>query len=171
MGRLTKQMRMLRVAHRGASETRPENTIPAYVKACVDGADVVEVDVRKTCDGAWVAIHDPNVDRTTDATGEVAGMSLAALRRLDAGASFSPEYRGTRVPTLSEVYEAVAGRAALLLWRKPSSVCTTSRFGICSLNGFTGLSSGREEKKASRHIVANAATKRPVQPIGPMINP
>ncbi len=47
------------VAHRGASNLAPENTIKAFQKAIEIGADMIELDVRKTRDGVLVAAHDP----------------------------------------------------------------------------------------------------------------
>ncbi len=58
-------------------------------------------------------IHDDTVDRTTDGTGPVRTMTIAALERLDAGARFvAPDGtrpfrdRGIRVPTLAALLEA-----------------------------------------------------------------
>ena len=98
------------VAHRGASADAPENTIPAFQLAVDMGADAIEVDVHLTADGKLAVIHDETLDRTTDLTGAVAAMTLARIRRADAGFRFetvdgSYPFRGKkiRVPTLSEV--------------------------------------------------------------------
>jgi glycerophosphoryl diester phosphodiesterase len=69
--------------------------------------------VHTTADGHVVVIHDATVDRTTDSTGAVREMTLAEVKRLDAGYRFSPDggatfpYRdaGIRIPTLEEVYD------------------------------------------------------------------
>jgi glycerophosphoryl diester phosphodiesterase len=94
------------VAHRGASEEEPENTLGALRRAIELGADMVELDVHLSRDGHPVVIHDFRVDATTDGTGEVAALTLAELRRLDAG-------RGERIPTLDEFAEAAGGRCGL----------------------------------------------------------
>jgi glycerophosphoryl diester phosphodiesterase len=57
-----------------------------------------------------VIIHDATVDRTTDRQGRVKDMSLAELRSLDAGGFFAEQYRGEKVPTLEEVFEALGKR-------------------------------------------------------------
>jgi glycerophosphoryl diester phosphodiesterase len=101
------------LAHRGASARAPENTLEAFRLAVEEGAGGLELDVHATRDGEIVVIHDATVDRTTDSSGAVAGMTLEELRRLDAGYRFSPDNgrtfpyrgRGTRIPTLAEVYE------------------------------------------------------------------
>lgn len=99
------------LAHRGASEMAPENTMEAFRLGGEAGAGGLELDVHLTRDGHVVVIHDPTVDRTTSGAGAVAEMTLDELRTLDAGYSFSPDdgatfpYRGrnVRVPTLAEV--------------------------------------------------------------------
>src|SRR5262245_48185752 len=74
------------VAHRGASLESPENTLPAIDRAIALGAAVVEIDLRYSADGEVVLMHDETVDRTTLGSGLVSRMTLAELRRLDAGA-------------------------------------------------------------------------------------
>lgn len=105
--------RTLGVAHRGASRYAPENTLAAFRRALEDGAPAVECDVRRTGDGHLVVIHDPTVDRTTDGRGAVGSLPLEALRRLDAGRWFGPEWAGERVPLFDEVLELGRGRALI----------------------------------------------------------
>ena len=45
-------------AHRGASRAKPENTLDAFREAKAQGADGVELDVRRSRDGAMVIHHD-----------------------------------------------------------------------------------------------------------------
>lgn len=108
----------LLIAHRGGSGLAPENTMAAFEGAVRDwAADMIELDVRATADGACVVIHDATVDRTTDGSGAVADMSLAELQSLDAGYRFTPDggrtfpFRGCgiRVSTFDEVLERVPG--------------------------------------------------------------
>ena len=99
------------VAHRGASQRAPENTMEAYRLAVELGADAVELDVHLTVDGELAVIHDETLQRTTDRTGLVAGMTMDAIRQADAGAAFAPTGgddrpfagKGLFVPTLGEV--------------------------------------------------------------------
>ena len=104
---------MLIIAHRGSSREFPENTLPAFAAAIDAGARMCELDVQLTRDGAAVVIHDDSVDRTTDGTGPVAAMTLAEIRRLDAGINFGAAFAGTRIPTLEEVLMLVRGCCAL----------------------------------------------------------
>ncbi len=95
--------------HRGAAAYVPENTLAAFEEGIRRGADLLELDVHLSRDGELVVIHDHDVARTTDGRGYVRALTLAELKRLDAGAPFGPEYAGQRIPTLAEVIETVAG--------------------------------------------------------------
>lgn len=99
--------KVLVYGHRGAKAYRPMNTIPAFEYASEQGADGVELDVQLSADGELVIVHDFTVDGTTNGSGNVADMTLAQLKALDAGAWFAPEYEGTRIPTLDEVFDAI----------------------------------------------------------------
>lgn len=89
-------------AHRGASDTHPENTLAAFREAIVLGAQMIEFDVALTKDGALVLMHDTTVDRTTDGHGPVTDLTLAEIQKLDAGAWKGGKFKGERVPTLKE---------------------------------------------------------------------
>jgi glycerophosphoryl diester phosphodiesterase len=99
------------LGHRGARLLAPENTLPGFRAAITDGADGVELDVRRTADQALVCLHDAGLGRTTDGRGPVREHTLAEIRRLDAGGSFRPNgQRGdgcVRVPTLSEALDGL----------------------------------------------------------------
>ena len=97
--------------HRGASAVAPENTYAAFERAIADGGAYTETDVRATSDGALVLVHDATLDRTTDGSGPVAGLTLEELRKLDAGAWFDPSFRGERVPELPDFLAWIEGRA------------------------------------------------------------
>jgi glycerophosphoryl diester phosphodiesterase len=98
------------VAHRGGSGLAPENTLPAFDVAVRLGADCIETDVRRTRDGAVVIFHDDDTFRLTGEAGTIEARSLAEVRALDAGSSFTPDGgatfpwrgRGVIVPTLAE---------------------------------------------------------------------
>ncbi|REF37046.1 glycerophosphodiester phosphodiesterase [Thermasporomyces composti] len=88
------------VGHRGAMGLEPENTLRSFRRAVEDGADAIELDLRLSADGHLVILHDGDVARTTNGRGEVARMTLAEIRELDAG-------DGEHVPTFHEVLDAV----------------------------------------------------------------
>ncbi len=91
-----------------------------------------ELDVQATRDGAVIVLHDETVDRTTDGHGAVADLTLEEIKRLDAGAKFNPAFRGERIPTLEEVFQAVRGKLALNIEIKEGNVerqvCEMIRF-------------------------------------------
>jgi glycerophosphoryl diester phosphodiesterase len=96
---------VLAIAHRGASGYAPENTLAAFRRAIALGVSFIETDLQLTRDAHFVAIHDDTFDRTTTGRGAVQQMTLAEVRRLDAGSWFGSEFIGERVPTLSEILE------------------------------------------------------------------
>lgn len=96
------QPKPLVIAHRGASAYRPENTLPAYELAVAQAADMIEIDLHATRDGAVVVAHDAELARI-GGRGEIGAASLAEVRALDAGA-------GERVPTLDEVLDGFGAR-------------------------------------------------------------
>ncbi len=111
------------VAHRGAHEGIPENTISAYRKAIELGCDFVEVDVRATKDGVLVSMHNATVDAyTQDATGTVRDFTLAELKALDIGSRVGPEWREERVPTMEEVFTLCRGKIGVYLDVKEPAV-------------------------------------------------
>lgn len=88
------------VGHRGAMGLEPENTLRSFLRAEREGADEIELDLWLSKDRQLVILHDGNVERTTNGTGDVAAMTLAEIKQLDAGL-------GETVPTFDEVLDAV----------------------------------------------------------------
>jgi len=104
------------LSHRGLVRHAPENTLPAFAAAVELGLSI-ELDVYQTGDKQLVVIHDKTVDRTTNGTGEVTNMTLAEIRRMDAGSWFHPTYAGLKVPTLEEAFQLIRQRQ-----RKPVTI-------------------------------------------------
>ena len=94
---------LLRVGHRGAKGHAPENTMLSFMMGADMGVTAVETDVHLSKDGEVVLIHDHTVDRTTDGHGFVKDMTLAELKKLDAGSWYDPRFAGERIPTLTEL--------------------------------------------------------------------
>jgi glycerophosphoryl diester phosphodiesterase len=109
---------ILNLAHRGYSAAYPENTLVAIEAAFDAGADVVEIDLQKSADGAVVIFHDDTLDRTSDGSGPVADHTLAELQGLDAGSWLDPAFAGEPIPTLDQALTAAIGRGPLLLDQK-----------------------------------------------------
>jgi len=102
--------RIIVIAHRGEHTEAPENTLASIRKAIEVGCDYVEVDVRRTRDGALVLMHDSTVDRTTNGRGKVETLTLAEIRALDAGAKRGAAWAGEKVPTFDEALAACKGK-------------------------------------------------------------
>lgn len=95
------------IAHRGASAYAPENTLIAFKKAIELGIKAVEFDVQLSKDLELVVIHDYSLERTSNGKGKVKDLDLKELQSLDAGAWFSDEFKGEKIPSLREVLEVV----------------------------------------------------------------
>lgn len=117
------------IAHRGGRARAPENTITAMELGVAAGADAIELDVHRCASGEVVVIHDDTVDRTTDGSGAVAGMTLTDLRSLDAGARFAgtPTSLAVRcqIPTLAEVLEAFPEIPLIIELKTPAASAET----------------------------------------------
>jgi glycerophosphoryl diester phosphodiesterase len=81
------------LGHRGASVSAPDNSLKAYSLAVTANADGIELDVRRTADGAMILHHDAHADPP----GRFVDLSFAEIR------AAAPE-----VPTLDEML-AVTG--------------------------------------------------------------
>jgi glycerophosphoryl diester phosphodiesterase len=105
----------LHISHRGGALLAPENTLHAFRMAVeLYRTQMLELDVHLTRDGELVVAHDDTLDRCTNGSGPLAALTLAELRRLDAGFRFTPNAgrtfparnQGVHIPTLREVLRA-----------------------------------------------------------------
>jgi glycerophosphoryl diester phosphodiesterase len=87
------------IAHRGEPVGHRENTLPAFEAALALGADMVELDLRRTRDGAVVVLHDQTLERLWGVDASVGDLDLADLARLGED--------DVRIPTLGEALAAV----------------------------------------------------------------
>ncbi|HEY6473576.1 MAG TPA: glycerophosphodiester phosphodiesterase [Acidimicrobiales bacterium] len=90
---------VLAIAHRGDPVGHRENTLPAFAAAVARGADMVELDLRRTRDGAIVALHDQSLLRLWGLDVSVGELDLSDVIRLGDG--------DVRIPTLRQVIDAV----------------------------------------------------------------
>lgn len=94
------------VGHRGASAYKPDNTMESFRQAVNDGADMIELDVRKTIDGVLVLYHDWYLNSDF-------GVSKpAAIATFDELSAYSLT-RGTRLTTLDEVLGELSDKIPL----------------------------------------------------------
>jgi glycerophosphoryl diester phosphodiesterase len=90
------------ISHRGAHQTLPENSIPAFLRAIELGAEAIELDVHGTSDGVVVVHHDPKVNAPGMAPRRIAELSGTDVRKLRL-------YPAVEIPTLAEVLDAIQG--------------------------------------------------------------
>jgi glycerophosphoryl diester phosphodiesterase len=112
------------VAHRGAHDGIPENTLAAYESAIEMGVDFVEVDLRTTKDGYIVSVHNKQIDSyvTDGQHGLVSEMTLGQLKQLDIGSRIGPQWSRERIPTFEEILKLCKGRVGIYLDLKDASV-------------------------------------------------
>lgn len=101
------------MAHRGASDLEPENSLAAFELAAEHGADLVETDLWFTADGAIVCHHDATLERMTSDPRRVDQTTLWQLEKLQ----LPPSSRGRRqtIPTLGELATFLPDHLALML--------------------------------------------------------
>lgn len=90
------------VAHRGASKRAHENTLESFEQAIALGVDMVELDVRRTGDGALVVFHDPGI-KSGGSLSLLSQLTLDQLQKKAAKNKFM-------IPTLDEAFRVCAGR-------------------------------------------------------------
>ena len=90
------------IAHRGYSAKTPENTLPSFRSAKLQGFNYIETDVRFTSDNIPVLLHDSDIDRTSNGEGAIKDMSLEQVKQFDFGSWKDPSFEGTSIPTLEE---------------------------------------------------------------------
>lgn len=99
--------RVVAIAHRGDPIGHRENTLPAFAAALAQGADMLELDLRRTRDGAIVVLHDQSLLRLWGLDASVGDLDLAEVARLGE--------RDVRIPTLRQVLEAVPPEVELMV--------------------------------------------------------
>jgi len=87
------------IAHRGDPVHERENTLPAFTAAIALGADMVELDLRRTRDDEIVVLHDQTLQRLWGVDASVGDLDLAQVQGIGTG--------DLRIPTLREVLHAV----------------------------------------------------------------
>lgn len=84
------------VAHRGASCCAVDNTLASYRLAKAHGADMIELDIRRTLDGQALVFHDPTITLPDGCERRVDRLTLDALLSI-------PLEGGERIPAWESV--------------------------------------------------------------------
>jgi glycerophosphoryl diester phosphodiesterase len=154
------------IAHRGASFDAPESTAAAYKLARDLGADYLEMDVQRSKDGVLFALHDDNLQRTTDVASKFPErkdrpaneFTIAELKTLDAGSWFNaaypdrarPSYVGLKILTLDEIIDIAQGNPL----HKPGLYIETKE-----PKQFPGIERDLKEKLQDRGWLSPAGSK------------
>ena len=88
------------IAHRGAGQLAPENTLAAFRLGAQHGYRMFECDAKLSADDQVFLMHDATLERTSNGTGIGGDLPWHALSRLDAGGWHSPAYAGEPLPRL-----------------------------------------------------------------------
>ena len=105
---------VLVASHRGDWRNFPENSLEAIESAAEMGADIVEIDVRRTKDGCLILMHDERIDRTTTGKGLVSELTLDSIRQVNLRNGIAIK-TGCKVPTLEEALLCAKGKVMLNL--------------------------------------------------------
>lgn len=103
------------MAHRGASDHAPENTLASFRLALEAGADIVETDLWFTRDGELVCHHDATVTRMTGQPGNIAELTLGEVKALPIRSPFDARFPEERIPTLAELLDLLPPEVLLAL--------------------------------------------------------
>ncbi len=87
------------IAHRGARDEAPENTLSAFLRALAYPVDGIEFDVQMSSDGTLVLFHDRTVHKVGGGRRRVADMTVDALEKIDWGRWYHPQFSGEPLMT------------------------------------------------------------------------
>jgi glycerophosphoryl diester phosphodiesterase len=154
------------IAHRGASFDAPESTAASYKLARDLGADYLEMDLQRSKDGVLFALHDNNLQRTTDVATKfperkdspATEFTIAELKTLDAGSWFNsaypdrarPAYASLKILTLDEIIDIAQGNPL----HKPGLYIETKE-----PKQFPGIEHDLKEKLQDRGWLSPAGSK------------
>ena len=154
------------IAHRGASFDAPESTAASYKLARDLGADYLEMDLQRSKDGVLFALHDDNLQRTTDVATKFPerkdspanAFTMAELKTLDAGSWYNakypdrarPSYVGLKILTLDEIIDIAQASPQ----HKPGLYIETKEPKL-----FPGIEHDLKEKLQARGWLVPAGTK------------
>ncbi len=100
------------VAHRGANDLAPENSLAAAELCVSRGIDWLEIDVRSTKDGVMYNLHDRTLRRTSGGkqTKALSRITSAQADAIDIGSWFAEKFSGERLPRVESLVAAFAAR-------------------------------------------------------------
>ena len=100
------QKKPLVIGHRGAMGYETENTLASVQKALDLGVDMIEIDVFNIRSGETVVFHDQQLDRISNAGGDIEDYYITELRQVILDGNH-------RIPMLQEVLRLIDNKVAL----------------------------------------------------------
>ena len=110
------------IAHRGDHTQAPENTLQSCQNAINAGCDFVEIDLRTTKDSVLVIMHDANINRMSDRSGNVKDFLFDSLRLINVKDKIHPEWGSYPIPSFKEVLNMCKGKINIYLDFKDADV-------------------------------------------------
>ncbi|HBL84145.1 MAG: hypothetical protein A2Y17_12835 [Clostridiales bacterium GWF2_38_85] len=103
------------IGHRGVPSLAPENTIEGSKLAAQLGAQIIENDIYITKDNILVVMHDGDLARTTNGTGNIENYTYAELHEflIDTHASDS-KYTDVKIPSLEDYFKEFKDKGTLI---------------------------------------------------------
>lgn len=108
--------------HRGVHKDAPENSLLAFEKTLELGFKAIETDLHLCKSGEIVIMHDDNLKRMTGLDKDIRSLTLSQIKELDIGFNCSPNFKGTKIPTLRELFELCGNNVLYDLELKSSSI-------------------------------------------------
>ena len=124
-----------KISHRGAHQTLPENSLPAFLRAIELGADAIELDVHATLDGTLVVHHDEDVNAPGEVRRRIAEIDHGELRNYRLAGD-------VEIPTLPDVLSAIGDAAFVYVEIKASNIepmvvrCIRESNARCAVHSF-----------------------------------
>lgn len=147
------------MAHRGASDLAPENSVAAFALAIAHGADLIETDLWFLDDGAIACMHDRSLQRTTGSTGWITSESQRSLARVRLVDPAGGEHR---VPLLEDLLAAVPVATPVVLELKDPRFAEPARLQrLLAILGPRALDHGVAVIAFDRRVLASIRAHAP----------
>ncbi len=137
----------------------------AFESAIENGADIVELDVQMTKDGSVAVLHDRSLKRVAGVDLPLYQLTLAEAKKLDVGIWKGDEFKGLKIPSLTEVLENFNGKISMIIELKPQYFHLEEDYGLerkvleimdeCSAKLGNGYISVRSESSYA-YLVSNS---------------
>lgn len=137
------------IAHRTLPRHAPENSLEGIRAAAAQGADYVEVDIRRTRDGVPVLLHDPSLLRTGWRLRRIRSMTLDDVARV--------KLRGGHLlPTLADAFAQATDGLGFALDTKDPGAAPAILAAVAAAGMEDRVLLWSQHDEAVRHYVARA---------------